>query len=364
MKTAIVGSGVAGLAMANALATLPLGQDLVLLEQRTSAATEGFAFLLMPNGLAALRRLLPGFSPSAHGRRMARLHIHRADGPLLVERPMEDVFCVSRKALLEQLLRAAGSLDCRYSARAAGLRLTDDGRCEALVLDNGDAVEADVFLGCDGVRSAVRAQVFPDAELGKNLVNEVVVSTRSRALAASLGEVFHKFYDPEGGLAIGALAESDDGVVLFAQVDNARHALPARDPSGLQRALLSMTRGWCDQVRDLLHAMDFGSSYVWETRDLLPLPSLHRHNVALVGDAAHASLPFTSQGANGALEDAVTLAGLLEGVQTDPELAYALRAYDAARIPTHARVFRAGRELRAEFLCPSSESAPPVPLVD
>ena len=118
------------------------------------------------------------------------------------------------------------------------------------------------------------------------------------------------------------------------------------------------------QVRDLLHAMDFGSSYVWETRDLLPLPSLHRHNVALVGDAAHASLPFTSQGANGALEDAVTLAGLLEGVQTDPDLTDALRAYDAARIPTHARVFRAGRELRAEFLCPSSESAPPVPLVD
>ena len=125
MKTAIVGSGVAGLAMANALATSPLGQDLVLLEQRMSAATEGFAFLLMPNGLAALRRLLPGLSPSAHGRRMARLHIHRADGALLVERPLEDVFCVSRKALLEQLLRAAGSLECRYSARAAGLRLTD-----------------------------------------------------------------------------------------------------------------------------------------------------------------------------------------------------------------------------------------------
>jgi salicylate hydroxylase len=58
--------------------------------------------------------------------------------------------------------------------------------------------------------------------------------------------------------------------------------------------------------------------------------------VTLVGDAAHPMLPFLAQGAGMAIEDAVVLAGYLNGSLDDP--AKGLRAYEHDR---HARTARA-----------------------
>jgi 2-polyprenyl-6-methoxyphenol hydroxylase-like FAD-dependent oxidoreductase len=61
-----------------------------------------------------------------------------------------------------------------------------------------------------------------------------------------------------------------------------------------------------DEVRDVLDANDFSTSYIWKTRDFDTLPTFHKENVVLIGDAAH-PVPFTSAGTTNALLDAKTL---------------------------------------------------------
>ena len=59
---------------------------------------------------------------------------------------------------------------------------------------------------------------------------------------------------------------------------------------------------------------------------------------ALLGDAAHAMVPFLAQGAAMAIEDAAVLAASLYGATDVPA---ALRAYEAARKPRVSRLWRA-----------------------
>ena len=92
-------------------------------------------------------------------------------------------------------------------------------------------------------------------------------------------------------------------------------------------------RGWLDQVSDV---------WLW---------GLFRHPVAkrwfatlphgaaaLIGDAAHPTLPFLAQGANMALEDAWVMADSIARADT-PEAG--LAAYQAARAPRTARIVEA-----------------------
>ncbi len=61
----------------------------------------------------------------------------------------------------------------------------------------------------------------------------------------------------------------------------------------------------------------------------------HNDRIALLGDAAHPTLPFLAQGANLAIEDAFALAQITDAQHN---LAQALHAYQSAR---HPRVSRA-----------------------
>ncbi|VDB92177.1 unnamed protein product [Peniophora sp. CBMAI 1063] len=70
----------------------------------------------------------------------------------------------------------------------------------------------------------------------------------------------------------------------------------------------------------------------------------HEVNVALIGDAAHAMLPFLGAGAGAGIEDAYVLARLLAHPQTSrANLSHVLRAYDSIRTPRGAHAANASR---------------------
>jgi salicylate hydroxylase len=67
--------------------------------------------------------------------------------------------------------------------------------------------------------------------------------------------------------------------------------------------------------------------------------------IALLGDAAHAMLPFAAQGAGMAIEDAAVLAKALSDgpIETPTQIAEALKRYARLRRPRVGRVQRAAR---------------------
>lgn len=64
----------------------------------------------------------------------------------------------------------------------------------------------------------------------------------------------------------------------------------------------------------------------------------------MMGDAAHAMVPYQGQGAGQAIEDACVLQELLGMVYRKEDLAKALSAYDQVRRPRAERVVTTSRE--------------------
>jgi salicylate hydroxylase len=104
--------------------------------------------------------------------------------------------------------------------------------------------------------------------------------------------------------------------------------------AGERERLLARFAHWAPQPRSILSAPT--AWQVWSLFDLPPLPHLGAGPVTLLGDAAHAALPFLAQGAAMAIEDAAVLTDCLENRPDDIETAF--RNYETMRQSRTARV--------------------------
>jgi hypothetical protein len=98
-----------------------------------------------------------------------------------------------------------------------------------------------------------------------------------------------------------------------------------------------------------MEADDFTSAYIWHTKDFDLLPSFHKNNVVLSGDAAHLALPFSSAGTTNALVDAHTLHTLL---MQSTDAAVAFKKYHKLRAEHIEKPSQLGRDLKKDFLNP------------
>jgi salicylate hydroxylase len=105
-----------------------------------------------------------------------------------------------------------------------------------------------------------------------------------------------------------------------------RPADPAADPVG-------SFAGWHPDVTAVLAAADGFTRSSLHERD--PLARWNSGRITVVGDAAHPMLPFAAQGANQAIESAVTLGACLLAADGPEE---ALERYAALRRPRLERV--------------------------
>jgi salicylate hydroxylase len=103
--------------------------------------------------------------------------------------------------------------------------------------------------------------------------------------------------------------------------------------------------GWDDRLHQLILAAS--STKRWAMYDRDPLERWTGGRVSLLGDAAHAMLPFFAQGAAQAIEDAAVLAGCLRNADAG-SVGLALRRYEEIRRPrtSEVQVMSRGREVR------------------
>ena len=90
--------------------------------------------------------------------------------------------------------------------------------------------------------------------------------------------------------------------------------------------------------------MASGDLSAWAMYDMRPAPVYNKGNVAMMGDAAHASTPYQGQGASQAIEDALVLETLLGEVKDKKHIPLAFAAYDEVRRPRTQRCVTTSRE--------------------
>jgi len=117
---------------------------------------------------------------------------------------------------------------------------------------------------------------------------------------------------------------------------------------------------WPEPVRKVLLSCDRASVKGILVHDVDPLPFWHKDNVLLIGDAAHASLPTSGQGACQALEDAWRLTCILEEIE-DPVIA--LQHFYHQRHSKTAAAQLVGRQLAKKIFSEQPEPLLPASTV-
>ena len=72
-------------------------------------------------------------------------------------------------------------------------------------------------------------------------------------------------------------------------------------------------------------------AFSWKLADLKPLSTWHREGSVLIGDAAHAMLPYLGQGANQSLVDAIELSKALNQANDHVSAINSLKSYETGR---------------------------------
>ena len=344
----VAGGGIGGLAAALAIAQR--GFRVQVLEQASEIGEIGAGVQLAPNAFAAFDALGVGAQARARAVYTERLVMMDAvDESVVAEIPTGDAFrarfgnpyaVIHRADVHSSLLegvRAQPGVAVQTSTRVVGFEATEDG---VAVFDAGGGVHRGVALvGCDGVKSAVRAQtVGDDVHVSGHVVYRAVVDVadfpadlRWNAPAVWVGPNCHLVHYPLRG------GDQYNVVVTF----HSRAQETWSVSEGSQAEVLSYFSGIAARPRRLLQLPK--SWKRWATADRTPIAQWTNGRTTLLGDAAHPLLQYLAQGACMALEDAVTLGRALAACDDDLDAAFAL--YQRSRVARTARVVLMTREM-------------------
>jgi salicylate hydroxylase len=355
VNVAIVGAGIAGLTLAAALRRAGISFDVY--EQAPRLMEVGAGIQLAPNATRLLHRLgleerlRPGaVAPEA-------IEIRRWDDNTVLQRtPLGEAcrdrfgapyYTMHRADLHSALLSLLPPERVHLGAHCVGVtQSTDTAR---LKMSDGTTVLAGLVVGADGIRSAVREYLARDHAVysGQTIYRGLVAAGRVPHLLAEHRVLV--WFGPDRHCVCYPV--SSGRLVNFAATVAARDwTEESWTAEGSVDDLLPAYAGWNEDVTRLLCTAD--SVGRWALHDRESLDRLSAGRVVVVGDAAHPMLPFRAQGANQAIEDAVTLARCL---RTEP-LDAALSRYQQIRLPRTTRIQRESRaSVRSYHLADGAE---------
>lgn len=356
-RVLIAGGGVGGLAAA--LAAHQAGADVTVLERAADPTrSAGTAFNLWGNAVTALERLGLREQVLAAGDRIDRMRLTDHRGKPIGETPIGDIGSslgtasvnIRRADLVGLLVRACreAEIPLRLGAAYAHHEARPGGGV-AVRLSDGSTERADVLVGADGARSAVRRALLAD---GDPVESSYPIRGIGRAVPGVEPNTVRMAWGPRGG-GVGCWPLGGDAVSWTVGTTAAlRERLAGGVP--VKQAVLEFLADFPDQFAALVRTTPDDAIV---TSPVLVRPEAGSRGagpVTLLGDAAHAMPTVFAQGACQALEDAAVLGEELAR-STDPLAA--LRAYEHRRAGRVAwlrkRVFTMDRLQKVEnrLLC-------------
>jgi salicylate hydroxylase len=332
----VAGAGIAGLTLTLALAKF--GANVVVLERAPSIQEAGAGLQLSPNARKVLNRLgldkaIAGQSFAPEGIDVYAFRSHAPQATLALgeaaSRRFGAPYAVMHRAdLADALYRACrrfANVDMLFGVR--GFDAEPHARGVSITVEEADgrsrSGRAFALVGADGVNSHTRTGLIGEAAarysghvawratLPIDALTGVVANDRTSLM---MGPGYHAVIYP---LPHRRLVN----VVLLAR--EKRQPMQDDAPKGpkLPWAMLKSQR---------FEAVMQAAGDSWGFWPLLTVSAKRWHagGIGLIGDAAHAMLPFQAQGAAMAIEDAAVLAPLL---MTEPDADGAFSRFAAAR---------------------------------
>ncbi len=307
----IAGGGIAGLAAALGLSRAGLSSH--LFEQSAAFEEVGAGLQMSPNGVAALQQL--GAWEAVEPACVIPSEIHVRDGVsgsllqrIRLGKPFEARFgapyrVCHRADLLSGLLataRTLSSITLETAARVTGA----DVEAPSLALADGRNVTGAGIIAADGIRSALRGLICGKADpvpRGQTIFRALIPL---RDVPPEIEADCVTLWLYPGGHVVHYPVSNWRSFNIVAAVDTPNQH-EGWNTTAQRREVTSCFNNACDALIPLLEAPV--SWLKWQGADLNELPRWSKTNALLIGDAAHATLPYLAQGAVMALEDACVL---------------------------------------------------------
>lgn len=342
----IAGAGIAGMTLALALAKF--GATVVVAERNKKIQEVGAGLQISPNARRVLDQL--GLEKAVGQRSFEPTGIdvypYRATKPLVtlelgatIRQRYGAPYAVMHRADLADVLHRAckrfANIDMLFGVR--GFDAENHQRGTSIIVDeaNGNARSAHVhaFVGADGVNSMTRTDVLKGAAATYSGYVAWRTTLPIDALRGELAPDRVSLLMAPGYHAVcyPLPYRKQLNVALFIK-EPLKRLDPENPPTAPNLPWAALRSRAFDAIMEA--AADSWGYWIVNAAEA---QSWAEGGVGLVGDAAHAMLPFQAQGAAMAIEDAAILAPLL---MTEPDASSAFRRYEAIRRPRVDRVRR------------------------
>ncbi|GHH13604.1 monooxygenase [Streptomyces lanatus] len=355
----MVGAGIGGLA-----ATLSLrraGVQVTLLEQTPRFTDVGAGIQLAPNATRELRRLDVLDTVAARAAHPAHVSFHTwSDGSEICRyalgREAEEEFgapylLLHRADLHSALAAAVPPESLHLNTPVVAIGQHDD--YAQVMTATGERLTADLVVAADGIRSSARQWLFGKDEAvfsGTAAYRALLPSSEVKdlglpPLAVWLGPDRHfvHYWVRRGELL--------NVVAVFSTGELAQESWTAKADPGEQ---LREFTGWDPRVRSALERA--GEVYRYGIYTRTPLTHWNLGRVTLLGDSAHAMVPFQAQGAAQAILDAAVLGDVLTG-GTPAGVPDALDRYVRRRLAGATSMQSRSAQAGSEFHLPDGPEA-------
>jgi salicylate hydroxylase len=330
-KVAIIGAGPGGLAAAIALQKQ--GFDVQVYEKAQEFRPAGTGLGLLPNGLNCLEAIEPGIVETLKrsGCQVRQAILKNTNGDTIRANPTSRYLEKYGQPLvtvwwwrLQQTLASRLPSDIIHlNHQCMGFEQNDNG--VEISFDNGKRVHADLLIGADGLKSAIRKNLIGDGEpryLGSMCWRSVI-------------KYNHELLNPDemafikGNKQIMYLLNVGDGHICWITRKLSPDCSLSHSAAEVKSRVLNELAGWGEPLRAIVEATAAEKILEGPTCDRLPLNSWSQGKVTLLGDAAHPMAPALAQGANTSFEDAYELAHSLSHSSSIEE---AFSSYEKRRL--------------------------------
>ena len=347
MRIIIVGAGIGGLC--TALALQQRGIQVTVVEQAAELSEVGAGIQIASNGALILRELgvesrlaALGTQPDAYDYRDLATGKQLYFAPLGAEaaaRYGAPMYNVHRSDLIDVLAQALQPGTVRLGAKV--LEIGQDANRAWVKLTSGETLEADALIGADGIHSAVRtAMRGPETTQFAHILMWRSLIPAHKLKHLNLPVRGNNWFGP--GRTVISYWVRPDLYSILASVPAAEVQRESWTESGdieeLRRSFQDVeptVRGLFDQIE---------TSFITGMYYRDPLDQWTNGRITLLGDAAHAMVPFLAQGACQSIEDAWTLASTLAH-PGENSVEQRLQEYESRRRPRTTRVQAGARAI-------------------
>ena len=267
---------------------------------------------------------------------------------------------VHRADFLDTLIPLVPLSNVHFNKRVQEVNATQEQA--TITFMDGQQLEFDYVIGCDGIHSVIRNHVLDTHQLPRiqpqfsgtwayrGIIKYQDFKQAVQALGSDLeiADVPQMFLGKDKHILTFPIRQGEEINIVAFKSDRTQTMLAANTPWTFpvsKQEMLADFADWSESCKALLGLIE--SPTIWALHETQPLKTYRNktNNVILIGDAAHAMLPHQGAGAGQGLEDALILAKLLKHSElTTTSIKLVSEIYEQVRLDRAVKVQNTSRE--------------------